>query len=145
MVAQIKARGIDGIGVTEHWDREYGFQVKEIVERCFASEVLIIPGREIDIAERQEVELYLPDGSIFRFLAHPGFPAGSYVVENVQGIEIDNYLHDWHIDKPRVTALAEEHGLLLLRSSDAHSIERIGCYYTEVSLEELSARATSAV
>jgi len=43
-MAQIKASGLDGIAITEHWDKEYGFKVKEIVTRSFISEVLIIPG-----------------------------------------------------------------------------------------------------
>lgn len=44
IMAQIKASGLDGIAITEHWDKEYGFKVKEIVTRSFISEVLIIPG-----------------------------------------------------------------------------------------------------
>ena len=103
--------------------------------------MLIIPGWEIDIRERQEVELFLPNGATFRFLAHPGFPMNSYFIENVQGIEIENALHNWHIDKHRVRELAEEHDLLLLKNSDAHSIEWIGRFYNEIDLEDLIARA----
>ena len=103
--------------------------------------MLIIPGWEIDVGQRQEVELFLPNGTTFRFLAHPGYPMNSYTIENVQGIEIENALHNWHIDKDRVRALAEEHDLLLLKNSDAHSIEWIGRCYNEIDLEELIARA----
>jgi len=141
IVAQIKAKGLDGIAITEHYDRDYGFKVKKIVEESFDNEVLIIPGWEIDIRERQEVELFLPNGSTFRYLAHPGFPINSYLIENVQGIEFENALHNWHIDKERVKALAEGHDLLLLKNSDAHSIEWIGRFYNEIDLEELIARA----
>jgi len=140
-VAQIKAKGLDGIAITEHYDKDYGFKVKDIVEESFNNEVLIIPGWEIDIRQRQEVELFLPNGSTFRYLAHPGFPMNSYTVENVQGIEIENALHNWHIDKQRVRELAEEHNLLLLSNSDAHSIEWIGRFYNEIDLEDLIARA----
>lgn len=45
IIAQIKARGLDGIAITEHWDKEYGFKVKEIVTRSFNNEVLIIHAR----------------------------------------------------------------------------------------------------
>jgi PHP family Zn ribbon phosphoesterase len=38
-------------------------------------------------------------------------------------------------------ALAEEYDLLLLSNSDAHSIDTIGRYYTEIDIEELIARA----
>ena len=140
IVDQIKARGLDGIAITEHWDKDYGFKVKEIVEQFFNNEVLIIPGREVDVKEHQEVELYLPNGSTFRFLAHPGYPVNYYVIEGVQGIEIENGFHRY-IDKERVRELAEEHGLLLLRNSDAHFIRQIGQYYNEIDLEELYARA----
>lgn len=140
-MAQIKAKGLDGIAITEHYDKDYGFKVKDIVEEFFNNEVLIIPGWEIDIRQRQEVELFLPNGSTFRYLAHPGFPMNSYTVENVQGIEIENALHNWHIDKQRVRELAEEHNLLLLSNSDAHSIEWIGRFYNEIDLEDLIARA----
>lgn len=108
--------------------------------RSFNNEVLIIPGQEIDIKGRQEVELYLPNGATFRFLAHPGFPMNSYVIENIQGIEMENALH--YIDKEKVRALAEEHSLLLLSNSDAHSIDWIGRYYNEIDLDDLIARAT---
>ena len=57
------------------------------MERSFNSEVLIIPGQEIDIRWHQEVELFLPNGATFRFLAHPGYPTISNVIENIQGIE----------------------------------------------------------
>jgi len=141
IIAQIRAKGLHGIAITDHWDKDYGFRVKEIVEQSFNNEVLIIPGWEIDIGQRQEVELFLPNGATFRFLAHPGYPINSYTIENVQGIEIENALHNWHIDKERVRALAEEHDLLLLKNSDAHSIEWIGRCYNEIDLEELIARA----
>ena len=142
IINQIRARGLDGIAVTEHWDKEYGFRVKEMVEQFFDNEVLIIPGQEIDVGRfQQEVELYLPNGSTFRFLAHPGYPSNSYSVENVQGIEVDNDMHKWEIDKAKVREVAEEHGLLLLSNSDAHSLRDIGSYYNDISLEELYARA----
>ena len=141
IVDQIRVRGLDGIAVTEHWDKDYGFRVKEMVEQLFDNEVLIIPGQEIDVRGQQEVELYLPNGSTFRFLAHPGYPSNSYTVENVQGIEIENHVHGWEMDKTKIQEVAEEHGLLLLSNSDAHYLSDIGRYYNEISLEELYARA----
>jgi len=141
IVDQIRVRGLDGIAVTEHWDKDYGFRVKEMVEQLFDNEVLIIPGQEIDVRGQQEVELYLPNGSTFRFLAHPGYPSNSYTVENVQGIEIENHVHGWEMDKTKIREVAEEHGLLLLSNSDAHYLSDIGRYYNEISLEELYARA----
>jgi hypothetical protein len=45
IIAQIKARGLDGIAITGHWDKGYGFKAKEIVTRSFNNEVLIIRAR----------------------------------------------------------------------------------------------------
>ena len=141
IVNQIKARGLDGIAITEHWDSSYGFKVKEIVEQVFNNEVLIIPGQEVDRAGRHEVDLYLPDGSVFRFLAHPGYPPNSYLIDNVHGIEIENSLHNWQINRDWVREMTEEYNLVPLRNSDAHSIERIGHLYNELTLDELCAHA----
>ena len=142
IVARIRQRRLNGIAITEHSNKKYGYMVKEIVEQSFNSEVLIIPGQEIDLGRREAVELYLPNDSVFRFLAHPGrYPGFAEDVSDVQGIEIDNALHNWHINKIRVKELAERHGLLLLRNSDAHNLEDIGTFYNEIDLEELQARA----
>ena len=142
IVARIKERRLDGIAITEHSNKKYAYLVKEIVERSFNNEVLIIPGQEIDFGRREVVELYLPNGSVFRFLAHPGrYPGVTEEVSDVQGIEIDNALHSWHINKVRVKELAERHGLLLLHNSDAHNLEDIGAFHNEIDLEELEARA----
>ena len=34
------------------------------------------------------------------------------IEDGVHGIEIDNYIHNWHIRKPQVQDLADSHGLL---------------------------------
>ena len=143
IVARIKARGLDGIAITEHHNSEYGFKVKEIIERHFNGEVLIIPGKEILLKGGEEmVELYLPNNFTFRFWVHPRnindpFPE----IDNIQGIEIENGMHNWHIDKEKVRGVAEKYNLLLLSNSDAHWLDDIGLYYNEIELEELCARA----
>ncbi len=142
IVARIKARGLDGIAVTEHWDVNYGRTVRNLVAEHFNNEVLIIPGREIDVDWHQEVELYLPNGGIFRFLVHPDYPTRLKLdgnLSHLQGIEVENALHP--IDREKVLALAEKFDLLLLRNSDAHYLNNVGELYNEISLEELYARA----
>ena len=143
IVAKIKARGLDGIAITDHqgYDSSYAYRVREMVERDFNGEVLIIPGQELDIKFNHEVELYLPNNLTFRFLAHPGdpFPTEPIIIDNVQGIEIKNREH--FIRKQKVMELAEKHDLLLLSNSDAHYLDDIGVYYNEIDLEELYARA----
>jgi PHP family Zn ribbon phosphoesterase len=142
IVAQIRDRGLDGIAITDHHNKSFGYEVKEIVERFFDNAVLIIPGQEVDEGLMEIVELYLPGNAIFRFVAHPGYP-GQPVVDNkrLHGIEIENGGHNWHIDRQAVKDMAERSGLLLLSNSDAHYLEDIGRFYNEITLEELCQRA----
>ena len=71
LVAKIKSLGLDGIAVTEHNNKEFGYYTKEIVEKHFAGQVIIIPGREVEEFPVHYVELDLnSDGKTsFRFLA----------------------------------------------------------------------------
>lgn len=144
IVAIAKERGLDGIAVTEHNGKEYSYKIKAIVDQYFNGELLVIPGWERSGWPLEVVELYLPDGAMFKFLAHPGVPRqlGKFdFLADFHGIEIDNSMHQRFIDKKKVRELAQQYDLLLLSNSDAHTLEAIGCYYNEVSLEELSARA----
>lgn len=152
IVAAVKARGLDGIAVTEHYTESYGYAVKEIVHRYFNDEILIIPGKEIDRVflgvEKglfHLVELYLPEDLTFRFIAHPGHPQinnlGDYIDGDIHGIELRNPTHDRDMDRAMIQELAREHNLILLTNSDAHSLEDIGAYHNEIHMEDLCLRA----
>ena len=145
ILEKIQAKGLDGIAITEHWDRYSGQRIKELVEEYFPGQALIIPGQEIDVGAYQVVELFLPTGSVFRFLAHPGYVSESTLEKTgpLHGIELYNGFHP-AIPRDKVKALAEEHGLLLLSNSDAHYLDHLGTFYNEISLEELCARADGA-
>ncbi len=153
VVGQIKARGIDGIAITDHHNKDWAFEFKDLVDRCYPGEVIIIPGWEIEVrppqnpfAEYQVAELFLPDGSTFRSYCHPGYYSPEIIIEDgIHAIEIDNYIHNWHIRKQQVAELAQAHGLLILEVSDAHNLENIGLRYTEVEMEELYRRASVEV
>jgi hypothetical protein len=143
IVACVKRRGIQGIGITEHHNKEYGYRVAELVREYFPGEILVIPGQEIDIDDRvQVVELYLKE-STFRFLAHPGHPGDfeDYLekhAQELQGIEVRNLFHDWKMDQEKIRRAAKDYNLLLLSNSDAHSLWNIGRYWTELkSLSDL--------
>ena len=144
IVAAIKANGLDGIAVTEHYTSKCGYQTRDIVKQYFNDEVLIIPGKEIDAGPVEIVELYLPCNATFRFLAHPGYP-GNFEnhLDNLHGIEIENGIHNFQMDKEKIRMVAEKHGLLLLRNSDAHHPDGIGECYNEITLEELCSSASA--
>jgi histidinol phosphatase-like PHP family hydrolase len=140
LVDQIKKAGLDGIAITEHDTKAYGYRVKEIVQTHFHNDVLIIPGQEYEGGPIHFVELDLPgaDQSTFRFIAHPGYPGepGSHV-QGYQGIEIENASHSWHIKSEQIKALATRNNLLLLSNSDAHYLRDIGRCYSLVSINDL--------
>ena len=145
IVEKVKDRGLDGLAITEHDDKDYGFRVKKIVEENLDSQILIIPGREITVKEMawaEMVELFLPNGSIFRFLPHPSYPypgdnGFEYDMRLLQGIEVGNALHDRQINKKKVKEISEKYNLILLTNSDAHTLDDIGSFYNEISIEEL--------
>ena len=157
VVRKIKEAGIDGIGITDHHNKDWSFEFRELVEQHFPGEVVIIPGWEIEVrpeqnpfAEYQVAELFLPpmdgmEGGVFRTYCHPGYYSPEIIIEqDIHAIEIDNYIHNWHIRKPQVEEKADTHGLILMEVSDAHNLENIGLRHTEIDLTELYARAVKA-
>jgi histidinol phosphatase-like PHP family hydrolase len=152
IVAAVKARGLDGIAVTEHYTHVYGYEVRDIVRQHFDDEILIIPGKEtdrvflgIDKGMFHLVELHLPGDAVFRFIAHPGHPhirdLGAHIDGSIHGLELRNPSHDDDIDGELIRKLAKKHDLLLLANSDAHSLGDIGHYYNDIDIEELCSRA----
>ena len=149
VIAQIRNAGLDGIGVTDHWWLDWGLELHRVVERHFPDQVLIIPGREIDVRpasspfdEYHCVELYLPGGRLFRNYCHPGYYTPNIVIEDgVHGIEVGNFHHDWHIRRPQVERVAEEYDLMTFSVSDANTLYEIGAGGTEVDLDDMIRRA----
>ena len=149
VIRQVKSRGIDGIAITDHHNKEWAFAFRDLVERHYPGEMIIILGWEIEVrpaenpfAEYQVAELFLPGGGVFRSYCHPGYYSPDIVIErNIHAIEIDNFIHNWHIRKDQVAEVARSHGLLVLEVSDAHTIDNVGLRYTELDLEELYRRA----
>ncbi|MEW6033794.1 MAG: PHP-associated domain-containing protein [Chloroflexota bacterium] len=139
IVDRVKDKGLDGIGITDHDGKEYAYQVLRIYEQHFDHDIVLIPGQEVKQGPLDVVELCLPEGCTFRFLAHP--PSYSYRweehLDGLHGVEVEN--GNWALDRERVQAAADRYGLMLLRNSDAHSLWDIGRYHNEVTLEELCA------
>lgn len=138
IIKAARSKGLDGLAVTEHYSPRYGRLAKEIAERHFPGQLLIIPGQETRVGSQEVVELYLDDFLTFRFLAHPqstyGFEPDLY---GVQGIEVENSIHNPCIDHEEVSRIARHYNLLELRNSDAHLLEELGNLYNCLELEEL--------
>jgi len=154
IVAAVKARGLDGIAMTEHYTDSYGREVKEIVERHLDGAIVVIPGKELDmmLTGREMgvihvVELCLPGDVTFRFIAHPGYPyvrdLDSHIDGSVHGIELGNAAHRDDMDEQEIRRIAKKHNLLLLSNSDAHDLRDIGTFFNEIEIEELVARASA--
>jgi PHP family Zn ribbon phosphoesterase len=141
LIDVVKSRGLDGIAVTEHSDASYGYRIKEIVDREFHSEIIVIPGEETHRWPHHIVELHLPHGYIFSFVAHPGRLLLSYpeALDGIQGVEVQN--GNRVVDEKSVRRFAEERGLILLYNSDAHSLADIGRHYNVIDLDTLCAMA----
>jgi histidinol phosphatase-like PHP family hydrolase len=131
----VKTKGLDGIAITEHNNKDYGFRALEIQHTYFGNEVLLIPGQELTTPEASFIELYLPNNVTFRFIAHPYYQFFIKDYGDIHGIEIDNDMHNYHIDKELVESVAQEHNLLLLYNSDAHYLDDIGKFYNELAWE----------
>ncbi|MBI2875419.1 MAG: PHP domain-containing protein [Candidatus Tectomicrobia bacterium] len=142
IIEAVRAKGLDGLAITEHWNKEYGLLAREIVRNEFQDEIVLLPGQEIVTREYGSVvELYLEEDVTFRFIAHPYLNFSIRDYAGIHGIEIDNEMHNYHIDKELVGEVARREELILLHNSDAHYLEDLGLFFNELSLAELYAKA----
>ena len=149
VIARIRAAGLDGVAVTDHWRQDWGLALHRTVAQHFPDQAIIIPGREIDVRPARSpfdeyhcVELYLPGGRLFRTYCHPGYYTPNIIIEDdIHGIEIANHHHNWHIRRPQVERIAAQHNLLTFSVSDANRLDEIGAASTEVDLDEMLRRA----
>jgi len=145
ILAQVAKQGLDGIAVTEHHDPEYGLRFQQIAQSAFSDKLIVIPGQEVRMGPQHIVELYLRDHATFSFWAHPNFLSpgvDEFIRENLgrlQGIEVRNSCHV--LDTERIASLAERYDLVLLSNSDAHTIDTIGYFHSEIDMAELRRRA----
>lgn len=134
--AKLRARGIDGLAITDHLEVRWAYSLRDTVKRLFGEEFVIIPGQEVARGNQHIVELYLDGDTTFRFIAHPTNPGWEELLtEAIHGLEVEN--PHWAIDKEKVKDVAAERGLLLLSNSDAHSLEAVGLYYNTIDLDHL--------
>ena len=149
VITQIRAAGLDGIAVTDHWRPDWGLELYRVIERHFPNQVIIIPGQEIDVRPARSpfdeyhcTELYLPGGRLFRTYCHPGYYTPNIIIEDdIHGIEIANSHHNWHIRRAQAEQVAAAHGLLTFSVSDANTLGEIGAGSTDVDLDDMLRRA----
>ena len=145
ILAAAKRLGLDGLAITDHAEmgKDFAYQVKELVERFFDNQLLIIPGQELRRGVHHVVELYLGEEITFRFISHPGDLSGRLApaLADIHGLEVES--GNWFLDQEEIARVAQENELLLLRNSDAHSLSAIGEHYNEIDLQELISRARS--
>ena len=140
IVATARRRGLDGLAITDHIERKWSFEVRRIVAEEYGDTFLIIPGQEAMRGYHHIVDLYLAPDCVFRFMAHPTPGSGwEHQLAGLHGLEVAN--PHWQLDTAKIEAVAQEHGLLLLTNSDAHSLEAIGQYSNELDPQELLVRA----
>jgi histidinol phosphatase-like PHP family hydrolase len=138
IIDTVKAKGLDGIAITEHYSKSHGLLSKEILDAHFPNEIIIIAGQETWYYGQEVVELYLEDGITFRFVAHPmsiyNFSKDKY---KVQGIEIKNYLHRDEMHTEEILEIAKRENLLPLTNSDAHVLADVGKFYNYLDIKDL--------
>ncbi|GIT43563.1 MAG: hypothetical protein Ct9H300mP11_14990 [Chloroflexota bacterium] len=110
IVNQIKSRGIDGIGITDHHNKEWGRETPGNSGKALSGTGRH-PARvgDRDSPKGQPIRRVpggrtLPTGRRrgFPYLCHPGYYSPEILIEpNIHAIEIDNYIHNWHIRKTK--------------------------------------------
>lgn len=145
IIDRVKEAGLDGIAITEHWDRKFGLGIVEIARAQFSDEgVLLLPGREYANGLREEiVEFFLPGNRVFRIWVHPRHldERSANEVGDVQAIEVDSDLHGYELDKEAIRRYAQAKGLFMFTDSDAHKLYKIGSQYNLISMREIMDRA----
>jgi len=138
IIDTVRAKGLDGIAITEHQSKRYGLQTKEIIDAYFPNKIIVIAGQEISSFDQEIVELYLEEGMVFRFIAHPiSLYNLSKERYKVQGIEIKNNLHRDEMHTEAILEIAKRENLLPLTNSDAHFLRDIGKLYNYLDIEGL--------
>jgi hypothetical protein len=141
--------GVDVLAITEHGGWGFGRRVRQLADGLDLG-VTILAGQEDWFYPVEVVEVELPSGAIFRFLAHPGAPAPyepvlSALLAGLHGIEVENTNHQWHMPLSKLLDVAAQHDLLAMRSSDAHDLAQLGSCSLKCSVEELERRAAARV
>jgi hypothetical protein len=144
IVKRIKQVGLNGIAITEQGNFNSGWVTSlEIMENFRHENLIILPGAEIHYCGQQFVQIYIPEHfrrrmpffkgkEWFLILAHPG----NNNLENIE--KIDQVDYDAVEEKsilgefPTFKQIASHKNIPAIASSDAHKMEDIGLFHTEL-------------
>jgi histidinol phosphatase-like PHP family hydrolase len=143
----IKSAGINGIAITEHGNFIHSWVTcLEILDHFRQERLVILPGTEVDYGTQQFLHIYIPDyyrrripffagKEWFTIMVHPGH-YNPLEVKSGDGIPIDAVEEkSIHGTFPLAEQISKVRSIPVTGSSDAHQLEDIGKFYTEVELK----------
>ena len=144
IVKAVKAAGMNGIAITEHRNFNHSWVTAlEIFDHFQRENLVILPGEELDYQGQQFLHIYIPDyyrrripffkdKEWFTIFAHPGFynPLEDLHFNGIayDAVEEESILGHF----PLAGQIALERNIPVTRASDAHKLEDIGLFYTEL-------------
>lgn len=146
IVNAVKSAGLNGIAITEHNNFNHGWVAAlEIFDHFRKENLVILPGSEIDYGNQQILQIYIPPyfrrripffqgKEWFRILAHPGF-YNPLDLEQIEPLKCDAVeSRSLHGEFSVSGEIAERKSIPVIQTSDAHRLEDIGRWYTEVEM-----------
>jgi len=146
IVKAVKSAGLNGIAVTEHHNFNHGWVTcLEIMDNFRQENLIVLPGAEIEYAGQQFLQIYIPERfrrripffkgkDWFITLAHPGHynPISSLDFNQVDFDAVE--IRSLHGEFSAAGEISRLKGIPVTMSSDAHRLEDIGLFYTELEI-----------
>jgi hypothetical protein len=146
IVDQIKSAGLNGIAITEHNNFNHSWVTSlEIFDHFNKERLIILPGAELDLDGQQYLQIYIPgyyrrripffaNKEWFLILAHPGFynPLEPEAFKNFRFDAVEE--KSLHGIFPLAGPISRDRNIPMTGSSDAHKLEDIGKFYTEIEM-----------
>lgn len=144
IIKYIKLSGLNGIAITEHNNFNHSWVASLQIRDHFRGENLVIlPGAEIEYKGQQFLQIYVPDfyrrripffkgKEWFFILAHPGYynPIDTAQISQITFDAVES--KSIHGDFPSAESISHEKAIPVIRSSDAHRLEDLGLFNTEL-------------
>jgi hypothetical protein len=144
IVKAVKTAGLAGIAITEYNNFNHSWVTALQIRDHFQKENLIIlPGVELDFQGQQFLQIFIPGfyrkripffkgQEWFWVLAHPGYytplDAGQFEQVRFDAVEEQSI----HGEFSLAASISQSRNIPRMKSSDAHKLEDIGLYYTEI-------------